>query len=525
MHRRSSCEQTTLFLSMILLSLLAICTIVLGNDAAICGDNMDADMSIMETFNPWLIRTIGYECVNNTHFVGDEEYCASPLGTVGLVHGTYVCADGLACFQCGDSGSGAAVCSNPDEPPKGCFQGESKWSSKKVSSSSGCLVGDMMFTTDQLIGSIGFQCHDSSLVEGQESFCGSDGEINTIRKNFTCPEEAPYCFQCGEAAYGAALCLSDASTDQDGCVLGGSNSLMEPSATDIGCLVGGVMYSADQSTGSIGYLCYDDSLFFGKESFCGSDGKVFSKEKNFTCPEESPYCFQCGESSRGAAICLSDASATRDGCELGGSNSLTEPSATETGCLVGDVMFSAGQSTGSIGFFCFDNNYFYGQESFCGSDGIVYHQDKVLKCPEESPNCYQCGDAALGAAICLLDSTVSPEGCSYGISLVSAFNSTIGNSSNQTGFEFDVSIQTSLTNSTIASSNNSTKPNATEAQQEDHGSSNIASLNNSTKPNATEAQQEGHGRNNIVAITSSDARSGNSRFPAFLALLAFVWNL
>ena len=499
-NRRGSCKQTALSLSMILLSLLAICTIVLGTDSAICGDNVDADMSIMVTFDPWLIRTIGYECVNNTHFIGDEEYCESALGTVGLVHGTYACADGLSCFQCGDSGSGAAVCSNPDEPPKGCFQGKGGRNSKKLSSSFGCLVGDMMFMTGQIIGSIGFQCHDASLVEGQESFCGGDGEINTKRKNFTCPEEAPYCFQCGEVAYGAALCLSDSSFDEDGCVLGGTNLSTEPSDTDTGCLVGGVMYSVGQSIGSIGYLCHDDSVFYGQESFCGSDGKVFSKGQNFTCPEESPYCFQCGE-SRGAAICLSDASATRDGCKLGGSHSLTDPSATETGCLVGDVMFPAGQSTGSTGFFCFDKNYFYGQESFCGSDGIVYHQDKVLKCPEESPNCYQCGDAALGAAICLLDSTISPEGCSYGVSLVSAFNGTIGNSSNQTGFEFDVSTQTSLGNSTIASSNNSTNPNTTEAQQEDHGS------------------------NNIVAITSSDARSGDIRFPTFLAFFALVWNL
>jgi len=303
MNRRSSCEQTALFLSMIFLSLLAICTIVLGNDAAICGDNMDADMSIMETFNPWLIRTIGYECVNNTHFVGDEEYCASPLGTVGLVHGTYVCADGLACFQCGDSGSGAAVCSNPDEPPKGCFQEvdhESPISSVQFVQA----VEGFNGTQPTRSGYCGLLSADSSVV------CDPNGTMCTVDSDCSATLNFTSCLlECGPQI---------------------GSSVNESSS---GCLIGDIMFSPGQLVGSIGFLCYNYTMVGGQESFCGRNGTIVVKKANFTCPQEASYCFQCGEAAYGAAICLSNASATNDGCTLGGSNALSKSNETISDAL------------------------------------------------------------------------------------------------------------------------------------------------------------------------------------------------
>ena len=285
------------------LFLLASATCGLGVNAEICGDNVDADMSIMETFNPWLIRTIGYECVNNTHFIGDEEYCASPLGNVGLVHGTYVCADGSVCFQCGDSGSGAAVCSNPDEPPEGCFQEDSH---------------DSPFGAVQFVQAV--QGFNGSQPTGS-GYCGLLSADSAV----VCDPNATMCisdFDCG-ATLNFTSCLWECGPQ-----IGSSTN-----ESSSGCLVGDIMFSPGQLVGSIGFLCYNNTMVGGQESFCGRNGTIAVKDSNFTCPQEAPYCFQCGEAAYGAAICLSNASATNDGCIIGGSNALSQSNETISDAL------------------------------------------------------------------------------------------------------------------------------------------------------------------------------------------------
>jgi len=196
---------------------------------------------------------------------------------------------------------------------------------------SGCLVeGDMMFVTGQPYGSvIGILCYDKSSYVGKETICGTDGSMVDVENNYTCSSDSPYCVQCGE---GSAICVSDVTAATEGCASGSvqstnsypvMNATVDPytnktNTSEIGCLVGDIMYTPKQSIGQIGFLCQDSNVYYGKESFCGKNGSVYNVEKNITCPEKAPYCFQCGESAYGAALCLSNKTAVRDGCALGG---------------------------------------------------------------------------------------------------------------------------------------------------------------------------------------------------------------
>lgn len=193
----------------------------------------------------------------------------------------------------------------------------------------GCLLsGDMMFAVNQSVGIIGYQCYDKGRYAGLESFCGSNGSLFYVENNFTCPDYAPYCFQCGKAGPHAAVCTWNFDAGSEGCVTGGSvedvvevthQGSNESGTTANGCLVGDIMYQVNQSIGYIGFLCRDNSTFLGKESFCGNDGSIHEVNKTISCPEKSPFCFQCGMESYGAAICLSNFTFADEGCVWGGS--------------------------------------------------------------------------------------------------------------------------------------------------------------------------------------------------------------
>jgi hypothetical protein len=215
----------------------------------------------------------------------------------------------------------------------------------------------MMFRVNQSVGSIGYQCYDKGRYAGVESFCGSDGSLFYVEKNFTCPDYAPYCFQCGKAGPHAAVCTSNFTAGPEVCVAGGSGNDVvesrqgsnESGTTATGCLVGGdMMYQVNQSLGYIGFLCLDNSTFLGKESFCGNDGSIHDVNKTISCPEKSPFCFQCGMESYGAAVCLSNLTFAGEGCVLGGSVG-SHINGTEiwgtlqnvTGSLLGDANYYA----------------------------------------------------------------------------------------------------------------------------------------------------------------------------------------
>jgi hypothetical protein len=91
-----------------------------------------------------------------------------------------------------------------------------------------CLVGDIMYREGDSIGHIGMECIDSASYDGTASTCGPNGQIIDTEKQFTCPESAPFCVQCGQRGWGAALCLSSETTDRD---CGEQSSSTGPPAT------------------------------------------------------------------------------------------------------------------------------------------------------------------------------------------------------------------------------------------------------------------------------------------------------
>ena len=83
-------------------------------------------------------------------------------------------------------------------------------------------------------------------------------------------------------------------------------------------------------------------------------------------------------------------------------------------CLVGDIMYSEGDSVGTIGWECHkDNNKTYdGTESVC-QNGQVVRKPVVLECSGTVANlCHSvCGPRQIGGALCLSTTTDVPEHC------------------------------------------------------------------------------------------------------------------
>merc|ERR1719277_227388 len=69
-------------------------------------------------------------------------------------------------------------------------------------------------------------------------------------------------------------------------------------------------------------------------------------------------------------------------------------------CLVGNVMYSEGDSIGFIGHACTGASTFKGTESFCRG-GKVVDVPYMGTCTGAVPHCVQEGPAKMGAAVCL----------------------------------------------------------------------------------------------------------------------------
>lgn len=69
-------------------------------------------------------------------------------------------------------------------------------------------------------------------------------------------------------------------------------------------------------------------------------------------------------------------------------------------CLVGDIMYSHGDSIGHLGTDCIDDFFYNGVESIC-QHGQILEVEKIFSCPDAVPVCNQCGVKAKGNALCL----------------------------------------------------------------------------------------------------------------------------
>jgi hypothetical protein len=225
-----------------------------------------------------------------------------------------------------------------------------------------CLVeGDMMFMEGQSTGHIGLECLNSTSYDATDSVCGPDGTIIESDAVYTCPETNPHCIQCGERGVGAALCL-DTTDVPSNCV---DDSEVEESGNG-GCLVGDIMFMVGDSTGHIGLECINATSYKAQESFCMADGTLQDNmDAQFTCPESSSYCVQCGVAGEiGSALCLESAEVPSD-CATANQASApspttpatteqTSPTTTSSGSIIMSVasmwimMFAAVGSSGCV---------------------------------------------------------------------------------------------------------------------------------------------------------------------------------
>ena len=90
---------------------------------------------------------------------------------------------------------------------------------------------------------------------------------------------------------------------------------------------------------------------------------------------------------------------------------LALPQIINADCLVGDIMYSEGDSIGQIGLECINSTSFDGNTSVCGSDGQVIETEMELTCPDSVPYCMQCGPRGWGAALCLSTPDLGNRDC------------------------------------------------------------------------------------------------------------------
>ena len=239
----------------------------------------------------------------------------------------------------------------------------------------------MMFMEGQSTGHIGLECLNSTSYDATDSVCGPDGTIIESDAVYTCPETNPHCIQCGERGVGAALCL-DTTDVPSNCVDDGGDTTMTTTATTIstsattsiseeeesggGCLVGDIMYNAGDNIGHIGLECINATSYKARESFCMDDGTIQDNmDAQFTCPESSSYCVQCGVAGEiGSALCLESAEVPSD-CATANQASAsspttpatteqTSPTTTSSGSIIMSVasmwilMFAAAGSSGCV---------------------------------------------------------------------------------------------------------------------------------------------------------------------------------
>jgi len=244
---------------------------------------------------------IGLECVNETSYDGSEGVCSSD-GNIVQIEKKFTCPKGVPyCIQCGPKAEGDAFCLSTKLIPEQCE--EDKMEPIVVTSLGGCLVGDIMYVEGQSTGHIGLECFNETSYYGSEGFCGSDGNIVDIENQFTCPDVAPNCVQCGPKGFGAALCLStetDPNCEQQ--------IISEPSESREGCLVGNVMYDEGETIENAGLECINESSYDALVTVCGLNGGVVESIRELTCPDVVHFCVQCGPRDVGAALCLSSKS-------------------------------------------------------------------------------------------------------------------------------------------------------------------------------------------------------------------------
>lgn len=72
-----------------------------------------------------------------------------------------------------------------------------------------CLVGDIMHSEGDSVGTIGWECHkdNNKTYDGTESVC-QNGQVVRKPVVLECSGTVPYCVQCGPRQIGGALCLS-----------------------------------------------------------------------------------------------------------------------------------------------------------------------------------------------------------------------------------------------------------------------------------------------------------------------------
>lgn len=128
-----------------------------------------------------------------------------------------------------------------------------------------------------------------------------------------------------------------------------------------------------------------------------------------TCVEES-MLFRDGDCCLEDSDCLSgDCSQSLDEfgvmgrvCQsqeskVGGNSDTSTPNGP---CLVGDVLYTHGDSIGHLGTDCIDDSFYNGVESIC-QHGQILEVQKIFSCPDAVPVCNQCGEKGKGNALCL----------------------------------------------------------------------------------------------------------------------------
>jgi hypothetical protein len=268
------------------------------------------------------IGKLGHHCTSGKQYLGAEFFCAD-YGVIQIKEQNFTCSTNSLseCYQCREK---EAFCLSPSVAtniPQGECVINGNYSNRLYSYPQwmeiiqGSTMGINALNYSGYCGILSADgssgiCDPKSIKCANDSDCSSNnGQYNMCMSacNPTTSIDVP-------PLNGTYYTQGDDDLDDDQSWSYYKTSNGSEDATVSGCVFGGsqgntssVRWKPGYAIGYIGFACLSNSTFLGDASYCGADGSLFSvSHTQLSCPEQAPYCFQCGEvTSPGSAVCSS----------------------------------------------------------------------------------------------------------------------------------------------------------------------------------------------------------------------------
>lgn len=277
-----------------------------------------------------VVGKMGHHCTGTNKYSGAEFFCGDN-GIVLITEQNFTCSTSSTgdCYQCSE---GEAFCLS-SAVASSIPQGE-------------CILDGNYSNGIDAYSQWMKRIQGLTEEKPLQNYTGYCGVLSADGSSGICDPKATKCVNdsnCSDSNSQYSMCLSscspntldnvhlanetfysdDDSADDDQSGVDDSNGAVASNSTVSGCFFGGgegntssVLWKPGYAVGYIGFACLSNTTFFGEASYCSADGSIFSAQHTkLSCPEQAPYCFQCGEvTTPGSAICSSRRYIYPDNC-------------------------------------------------------------------------------------------------------------------------------------------------------------------------------------------------------------------